>query len=71
MAKIFMNLIEYRKIDSDLSSYITLKEYAKKYHYSVDRCRKLIGNGRVDAYRFARKWYILDVAPAKSNLFAV
>jgi hypothetical protein len=66
-----MNRIRYRRIEGDLSAYISLKEYAKKHHYTVSNCRQLISSGRVDACRFARKWYLLDVAPAKSNLFAV
>jgi hypothetical protein len=70
MAQIFLGRIKYLKTEGDLSSYISLKAYAGKHHYTAKYCYELIKQGRLKAYRFKRRWWILDQPPTKSDQFA-
>lgn len=65
--KIHYRLKRRTVTQSMLDKGISIKEYAKKYNYTVDGVRYLIATRKVICFKFGRGLYIVDASPLISK----
>jgi predicted DNA-binding transcriptional regulator AlpA len=58
------NCLRYQRIEGDIKSvYLPLKAYSQKYGYSQSQIYEHIRTGKVEGFRFSRRWFLQDRPP--------